>query len=49
MKVSLEEKEKEMDVPIMVESQECEGVTSTSCLKDEKKKAKINYKNDGRY
>src|SRR6266498_3716961 len=49
VKVSLEEKEKEMVVPIMVESQECEGVTSTSCLKAEKKKAKINYMSGGRH
>ena len=43
VKACLEEKEKEMDVSIMVESQECEGVTLTSCLKAEKKKTKINY------
>src|SRR5438132_878424 len=48
VKVSLEE-EQEMDIPIIVESQECEGVASTSCLKAEKKKAKINYKSGGRH
>ena len=48
-KISLEEKKKEMDVPMMVESQGCEVVTSTPCLKAEKKKAKNNYKSGGRH
>src|SRR5438105_1412590 len=49
VKISLEEKKKEMNVPMMVESQGCEVVTSTPCLKAEKKKAKINYKSGGRH
>src|SRR6266540_459334 len=53
LKAALKEKasleEKELNVPMMGGSQECEGVTSTSYLKAEKKKAKINYKSGGRH
>ena len=40
---------KEIDEPTMVESQGCEVVTSTPCLKAEKKKVRINYKSGGRH
>src|SRR5437868_6166570 len=49
VKISLEEKKKEMNVPMMVESHGYEVVTSTPCLKAEKKKTKINYKSGGRH
>ena len=49
VKISLEEKNKEVNEPMMVESQGCEVVTSTPCLKAEKKKANINYKSGGRH
>src|SRR6266508_2106348 len=49
VKISLEEKNKEVNEPMMVESQGCEVVTSTPCLKAEKKKAKINYKSGGQH
>src|SRR6266508_812953 len=41
---SLEEKKKEVIVPMVVEGRECEASTSTLCLKAKKKKAKVNYK-----
>ena len=44
VRVSLEEKKKEVIVPMVVEYRECEASTSTPCLKAEKKKAKIKYK-----
>ena len=49
VRVSLEEKKKEVTVPMVVEDRECEASTSTPCLKAEKKKFKINYKSGGNH
>src|SRR5207244_13008167 len=46
---SLEEKKKEVIVPMVVEGREYEASTSTPCLKAEKKKAKVNYKSGGNH
>src|SRR5205809_973283 len=42
-------KKKKKDAPRMVGSQKDEHIVSTSCLKAEKKKTKINYKSGGRH
>ena len=49
VRISLEEKKKEVNVPMVFEGQECEASTSIPCLKAEKKKAKVNYKSGGRH
>src|SRR5436190_22700636 len=43
VRISLEEKKKEVNVPMVVEDQEYEASTSTPCLKAKKRKAKVNY------
>ena len=49
VRISLGEKKKEVNVPMVFKGQECEGSTSTPCHKTEKKKAKINYKSGGNH
>src|SRR5438128_1034811 len=49
VRIPLEEKKKEVNVPMVVEDQEYEASTSTPGLKAERRKDKVNYKSGGNH